>query len=84
MSEAIFLLVLLKIPVVYLCLVVWWAIRAEPQPPEPEVLVRVPDTPIDTPPTAWVPRGPRAARPSLPPRRPVNRRQSVVRAGGRR
>ena len=29
------MLVILKIPVVYLCLVVWWAIRAEPRPLEP-------------------------------------------------
>lgn len=28
------MLVILKIPVVYLCAVVWWAVRAEPQPPE--------------------------------------------------
>jgi hypothetical protein len=28
------MLVILKIPVVYLCAVVWWAIRAEPRPPE--------------------------------------------------
>jgi hypothetical protein len=28
------MLVVLKIPVVYLCAVVWWAIRAEPQPQE--------------------------------------------------
>lgn len=27
------MLVVLKIPVVYLCAVVWWAIRAEPLPP---------------------------------------------------
>jgi hypothetical protein len=26
------MLVVLKIPVVYLCAVVWWAIRAEPDP----------------------------------------------------
>ena len=26
------MLVILKIPVVYLCAVVWWAIRAEPTP----------------------------------------------------
>jgi hypothetical protein len=31
------MLVILKIPVVYLCLVVWWAIRAEPKPLEPAV-----------------------------------------------
>jgi hypothetical protein len=45
--EAVFMLVVLKIPIVYLCLVVWWAIRAEPHPlegarvvaaePEPEI-----------------------------------------------
>ena len=28
------MLVILKIPIVYLCLVVWWAIRAEPRPLE--------------------------------------------------
>ena len=28
------MLVILKIPVVYLCAVVWWAVRAEPQPLE--------------------------------------------------
>ena len=26
------MLVILKIPVVYLCWVVWWAVRAEPRP----------------------------------------------------
>ena len=35
--ELIWMLVILKIPVVYLCTVVWWAIRAEPRPPEPAV-----------------------------------------------
>ncbi|MBA2383285.1 MAG: hypothetical protein H0V68_01275, partial [Actinobacteria bacterium] len=30
--EAIFMLVILKIPVAYLCAVVWWAIKAEPRP----------------------------------------------------
>jgi hypothetical protein len=43
----VFMLVILKIPVVYLCAVVWWAIRAEPQPQEgagrlAPVLPRVP------------------------------------------
>jgi hypothetical protein len=32
--ELVFMLVILKIPVVYLCSVVWWAIRAEPEPLE--------------------------------------------------
>ena len=32
--ELVFMLVVLKIPVAYLCAVVWWAIRAEPTPLE--------------------------------------------------
>jgi hypothetical protein len=32
--EIVFMLVVLKIPVVYLCAVVWWAIKAEPLPDE--------------------------------------------------
>jgi hypothetical protein len=30
-SEAIFMLVVLKIPMIYLAIVVWWAVRAEPE-----------------------------------------------------
>ena len=30
--EAIFMLLVLKIPLVYLGVVVWWAVRAEPDP----------------------------------------------------
>lgn len=30
----VFLIVILKIPIVYLCSVVWWAIKAEPRPEE--------------------------------------------------
>jgi hypothetical protein len=36
--EFIFMMLILKIPIVYLCLVVWWAVRAEPKPPEPALL----------------------------------------------
>ena len=43
--EAVFFLVLLKIPVVYLGLVVWWAIRAEPDKGEPLSVALVTDTP---------------------------------------
>jgi hypothetical protein len=32
--ELIFLMVILKIPIAYLCWVVYWAIKAEPQPEE--------------------------------------------------
>ena len=32
--EIVFLMVILKIPIVYLCWVIWWAIKAEPRPEE--------------------------------------------------
>ena len=44
--EIVFMLVLLKIPLVYLCAVVWWAIRAEPRDEQPAVATRLTDTPI--------------------------------------
>jgi hypothetical protein len=34
MWELIFMLVILKIPIIYLCCVVYWAIKAEPRPSE--------------------------------------------------
>jgi hypothetical protein len=34
MWELIFMMLVLKIPLVYLCWVVWWAIKAEPEPGE--------------------------------------------------
>ena len=38
------MLLILKIPIVYLCVVVWWAIKAEPSPPDPTEVAVVPDT----------------------------------------
>jgi len=32
--ELIFLMLLMKLPIVYLIAVVWWAVRAEPRPEE--------------------------------------------------
>jgi hypothetical protein len=32
--ELVFMMVVLKIPILYLCAVVWWAVRAEPRPLE--------------------------------------------------
>jgi len=45
--EIVFLLLILKIPMLYLCGVIWWAIRAEPAPPDPlePALVRNPVEP---------------------------------------
>ena len=65
--EAIFLLVLLKIPIVYLCLVVWWAIRAEPREEQPAAVTSVSDTPSGppappAPPLSGGPRRPHGPR----------------------
>lgn len=60
--EAIFLLLVLKIPIVYMCLVVWWAIRAEPRGEQPASVASVSDTPSPPPPSAPVPGRPRAPR----------------------
>jgi hypothetical protein len=59
--EVIFLLVILKIPIVYLCAVVWWAIKAEPTNEPPTEPVTVTDTPKLDPPS-WTPR-PRTGSP---------------------
>jgi hypothetical protein len=37
--ELIFLMVLMKVPIVYLCAVVWWAVKAEPRPEEGAALL---------------------------------------------
>lgn len=60
--EIVFMLVLLKIPLVYLCMVVWWAIRAEPRDEEPTAPVRVADTPDSDAPVQRRP-APRGGRP---------------------
>jgi hypothetical protein len=83
------MLLVLKIPLVYLGLVIWWAIRAEPRPEEPASLVpAVADTPpgADSRPA----HGPRR-RPSVPPRRgsgptrrPARARVAAVRGEARR
>jgi hypothetical protein len=63
----IFMLVLLKIPIVYLCSVIWWAIKAEPRPQAPAALV----------PAGLDGGGPARFRPTpsrpRPPRRPPRR-----------
>lgn len=60
--ELVFMMVILKIPVVYLCVVVYWAIRAEPRPLEgAPAAARVPPPR----PCPWSSR-PRAGRPAPP------------------
>ena len=73
------MLVILKIPVVYLCAVVWWAIRAEPQPLEgaPRLAPLAPTPPA--PQCGW-----RAERASVLRRGPVPRGGRPVRVAGAR
>lgn len=59
--EIIWMLIILKIPVIYLCLVVWWAVRAKPAPLEP-ALSRV-GTEIDSGPSWQFPGRSRRRRP---------------------
>jgi hypothetical protein len=51
--ELIWLMVIMKIPILYLCWVVYWAIKSEPEREEPVAeLVRNDDGP----PSTWRPR----------------------------
>ncbi|MBM3679283.1 MAG: hypothetical protein FJW96_15635 [Actinobacteria bacterium] len=78
--EAVFFLLALKIPIVFVGFIVWRAIRDVPSDDEPEhVRLRAPveDTPL---PGAGRPRpGPRRRLPSGPARRPVPQRPSGAR-----
>ena len=67
--ELIFMMLVLKLPIAYLIGVVWWAIRATPDPYEPAALVpAAPEEP--SPPCPW-----RARR--RPPIRPRGGRDRV-------
>jgi hypothetical protein len=65
--ELVFMMLILKIPIVYLGIVVWYAVRAEPRPPEPALLPARVDEPEPCP---WR-RRPR--RPDGSPSRPPSR-----------
>jgi hypothetical protein len=86
--ESIFMLLVLKIPVVYLGLVVWWAIKAEPKPEEPALLVPVAPLPEPRPPVTYAWRAGRGdagwRRSGRPPRRPAGGRSVAARAEARR
>lgn len=71
-AEVVFMTVILKIPVVYLCAVVYWAIRAEPRPLDGAAL------PVEAPadePCPWRRPGRRGPRPhgGRPRRAPARR-----------
>jgi hypothetical protein len=78
--EAVFFLVLLKIPVVYLGLVVWWALRAEPDRGEPVSVATISDTPPSGPGFGVRRRPPRRPSSSRPHDRPAGRRAVARRA----
>jgi hypothetical protein len=70
MWELIFMMLILKLPIAYLCFVVYWAIKAEPKPPEPALLPVAPEPAPERPP-AWTatrrpPRRPRRGGPHTP------------------
>jgi hypothetical protein len=66
--EFIFLMLILKIPVIYLCLVVYWAIRGEKGPAEGAPLLAVTDI-EPRPPWSPNPRRPRVKGPHGSPRK---------------
>ena len=45
MWELIWLMLIMKIPIIYLCWVVYWAIKSEPRPEQPAMLVPAEDGP---------------------------------------
>jgi hypothetical protein len=84
--EFVFMIVILKIPIVYLCLVVWWAVRSEPGPLEGAALPAV--LPEDSPRRGWrrLPHRPRRRGPHGGPARsyPRTARAALTRAEARR
>ncbi|HEX2287644.1 MAG TPA: hypothetical protein VHH31_02715 [Gaiellaceae bacterium] len=75
MVEIIFLMLVLKLPILYLIGVVWWAVRAEPPPPEPALL---PVADENEPPLS-----PRRFRPPSPRRSGPERRDRAARRSAR-
>ena len=77
MWELIFMILILKIPMAYVCWVVWWAVKAEPEIGQEEQFTRINWQP-------WRPQNgdrPRRGDPHEPPRRvparPSDRRDRV-------
>ena len=80
MWELIWLMVIMKIPILYLCWVVYWAIKSEPRSEQSAALVPASD---DSDPRTWQPRHgrPRRAGPHGRPTRGYARtRRATVRA----
>jgi hypothetical protein len=75
--ELIFMMVILKIPIAYLCLVVYWAVKAEPKPPEPVRAVSQAGGPPD-PRAPWSPHSRRPRPRRGPERGPVRASRATV------
>jgi hypothetical protein len=77
MWELLFMMLILKIPIAYLCTVVYWAVKSEPNPnpnpPEPALLPVAPEPSPDAPPALVArrrpPRRPSRGGPHTSPRR---------------
>jgi hypothetical protein len=74
--EFVFMMVILKIPIVYLGLVVYWAVKAEPKPPEPALTRASSDEP--EPRAPWAPRSGRPRPRRGPERTPARARRAPV------
>ena len=75
------MMLILKLPIAYLVFVVWWAVRAEPKPPEPAIVPAVPEEP--EPRTPWQAgrrRKPRSGPHGGAPRRGYVRTRRAARA----
>ena len=77
--ELIFMMLVLKLPILYLIGVVWWAIRSSPDPYAPAALVPAPhdDSPHD-------PASPCSWRVRRRPSRPIRPRPRVATGKARR
>jgi hypothetical protein len=62
--EIIFLMLVLKLPILYLIGVVYWAVKAEPPPPEPALLPVAPEHEPPLSPPRFRPQGPRRVGPT--------------------
>jgi hypothetical protein len=62
--EIVFLMLVLKLPILYLIGVVYWAVKAEPPPPEPARLPAQPEHEPPLPPRRFQPRRPRRGGPT--------------------
>ncbi len=79
--EAVFLLLVLKIPVIYVAFVVWWALRADPDRGEAAEVAAVSDTPPGGPGLGAHDRAPRRPTSTRPHGRRAAARMSPTRAG---